>query len=219
MTTSDNARDYLKAIYAILLDRDSVPTTELAALLNVSPATCSNMLRRLKRQGLCDHTPYKGATLTEKGRKEALRLVRVHRLWELYLTRHMQIPWDQVHEIADQLEHATNEALADRISEILGHPTTDPHGDPIPSKEGVVREPPRDRLADMPPGQRGVVIQCMDEGAEILEYLRNVGIAPQVHFSIIAVDPFGGSFTLEVGGRTVRISQAVASTIMAQRSH
>src|ERR671920_2505879 len=136
---SSSVGDYLKAIWELAVDAGDVASTKgVAERLSISAASVSNMFARLQEMGLVEHERYRGATLTERGRREALRLVRRHRLIETFLLEHLGYPWQEVHDEAERLEHAVSDGFTGRLAELLGHPDHDPHGDPIPSAEGTL---------------------------------------------------------------------------------
>ena len=151
---SGPVEDYLKAIYDLERDTQPAATNDIAERLAISPASVSGMMRRLAEQGLITHEPYRGARLTDDGRRAALRTLRRHRILECYLTEVLGYPWDRVHDEAERLEHAASEELIERMADALGDPVHDPHGAPIPSREGVVEETPRRTLADVAAGER-----------------------------------------------------------------
>src|SRR3982751_3565127 len=175
---SGPVEDYLKAIYDLERGAQAATTNEIALRLDISPASVSGMVRRLAEQGLITHEPYRGARLTADGRRAALRTLRRHRLLECYLTEVLGYPWDRVHDEAEQLEHAASEELIERMADALGDPVQDPHGAPIPSREGVVEEAALCSLAEAPAGERFRVRQVMDDDAERLRYLAELGIPP-----------------------------------------
>ena len=145
---SGPVEDYLKAIYDLERDAQPATTNEIAERLAISPASVSGMVRRLAEQGLITHEPYRGVRLTQDGRRAALRTLRRHRILECYLTEVLGYPWDRVHDEAERLEHAASEELIERMADALGDPLHDPHGAPIPSREGVVEETTRRTIAD-----------------------------------------------------------------------
>lgn len=154
--------DYAKAIYSLEVRRgEAVGNSEIAARLGVSPASATTMIKRLNRLGLASHRSHRGVRLTERGRRVALEVLRHHRLIELYLFRVLDVPWDRVHEEAEVLEHAISEELEDLIAAKLGNPTRDPHGDPIPTREGEIEEGDTKALASLEPGQRGGLHPCI----------------------------------------------------------
>ena len=216
---SGPVEDYLKAIYD--LERGEPATTnDIALRLDISPASVSGMVRRLADQGLITHEPYRGVRLTEDGRRAALRTLRRHRILECYLTEVLGYPWDRVHDEAEQLEHAASEELIERMASALGDPTHDPHGAPIPSREGEVDETTLRTLADAAAGEQLRVRQVMDKDAERLRYLAELGIRPGALVRVLERAPFDGPITLGVGraggGVTRVIGPALAEQVLVE---
>ena len=225
MTTSPSAapaplsgpvEDYLKAIYDLERDEHPASTNDIAERLAISPASVSGMMRRLAEQGLITHEPYRGVRLTKDGRRAALRTLRRHRILECYLTEVLGYPWDRVHDEAEQLEHAASEELIERMAEALGNPLHDPHGAPIPSREGVVEETPRRALTDVAVGERARVRQVMDDDGERLRYLAELGIRPGSIIRLLDRAPFDGPITLWVGDGSGGVTRAVGPALAAQ---
>jgi DtxR family Mn-dependent transcriptional regulator len=199
-TISAAVQDYAKAIYALQQrDGGTVSTTALAERLEVTPASASGMVRRLGELGLVSHEPYRGVELTEEGARVALEVLRHHRLLELYLARSLGVPWDRVHEEAEVLEHVLSEDLEALIAAKLGHPTHDPHGDPIPSADLVVQERPTERLADQDPGAVGRFVRVSDADPAMLRYLAERGITPGERFEVVERQPFEGPLFVRFG--------------------
>src|SRR5688500_2192593 len=167
--------DYLKAIYEIELGGGAAATTDIAHRLAIAPGSVSAMVRRLADQGLLAHERYRGARLTEAGRRAALRTLRRHRVIEAYLARALGYPWDRVHEEAERLEHAASDELIDRMAAAIGEPTVDPHGAPIPTREGTVDERRHPSLAQLAVGARARIVQVSDDDADRLRYLGELG--------------------------------------------
>ena len=193
--------DYLKAIYELGREGpgEKLTTTALAERLGVSPATVTGTLKKLARLRLVVHKPYRGVELTDAGRKIALEVIRHHRLIELYLQQALGVPWDRVHEEAEKWEHVLSEELEDRIDALLGHPTQDPHGAPIPARDGTIAQPECVRLSELAPGQTAVIAEVSDHDPELLRYLGERGLYPNVSIELIAKEPFGGPLTVRVG--------------------
>jgi DtxR family transcriptional regulator, Mn-dependent transcriptional regulator len=174
---SSSVGDYIKAIWD-LGGVSSASTKDVAARLLVSPASVSNMFVCLQEMGLAEYERYRGATLTERGRSEALRLVRRHRLIETFLLEHLGYDWQEVHEEAERLEHAVSDAFTDRLAELLGHPDHDPHGDPIPSAEGILEADDSFPLSKAVEGQRLRISKVRDEDAAMLDYFGDRNLVP-----------------------------------------
>ena len=186
--------DYAKAIYA--LERRSeggaVTTTALAERLGVTAASASNMVKKLDGLGLVRHVPYRGVQLTPEGARVALEVIRHHRLLELYLAEKLGVPWDRVHDEAEVLEHVLSEELEELIAAKLGHPTHDPHGDPIPTAELVIDDVSHPTLQELEPGDTGIFVRVSDTDPSMLRYLADCGIRPGAAFEIVDKQPFDG---------------------------
>lgn len=192
--------DYLKAIYELERSGDAAATNDIAMRLRIAPPSASAMVRRLAEQGLLTHEPYRGARLTDAGRRAALGTIRRHRIIEAYLTRALGYPWDRVHEEAERLEHAASDELIDRMAAAIGEPVTDPHGAPIPTREGRVDERRYRALADLLEGERARVLRVSDDDARMLRYFAELDLRPGVEVVIEKRAPFGGPITVLVGG-------------------
>jgi DtxR family Mn-dependent transcriptional regulator len=212
--TSVSVQEYLQAIYRLQVGQSPVSTTELAATLDVAPASVTGMLRKLHRQGLVEHVPYQGVTLEPAGRREALRLLRIHRLWELFLTKVLGIAWDEVHQEANRLEHATSDRLADRLAEFLDQPQTDPHGQRIPSREGTLTFRECMPLSEASPGQTVTLVEVPDGNPEVLRYLGDLALYPGTELSLVAVAPFNGPMTLRVGNKEHVLGRELAGQLL-----
>jgi len=208
--------DYLKAIYDLERDDQPAATNDIAERLAISPASVSGMMRRLAEQGLITHEPYRGARLTADGRRAALRTLRRHRILECYLTEVLGYPWDRVHDEAERLEHAASEELIERMADALGDPVHDPHGAPIPSREGVVEETSRRTLSDVGAGENVRVRMVMDDDGERLRYLAELGIRPGSIIRLLDRAPFDGPITLWVGDGAGGVTRAVGPALAAQ---
>jgi DtxR family Mn-dependent transcriptional regulator len=197
---SEAIENYAKAIYALARRGDGTVTTNaLAERVGVSAGSVSSMVKRLAERGLAEHEPYRGVQLTAEGRRVALSVLRHHRLLELYLAEHLGVPWDRVHEEAEALEHVISEDLAARIAAKLGHPTHDPHGDPIPDAALVIDEGHTRSLAEMDIGERGRFVRVSDTEPEMLRYLDGRGIALGDELEVVAREPFDGPLTVRFG--------------------
>jgi DtxR family Mn-dependent transcriptional regulator len=206
--------DYLKTIYEIECRQGRVATTVLADCLSVTPASATGMVKRLANMRLVAYQPYQGVVLTEAGRKIALEVIRHHRLVELFLAEALGVPWDQVHAEAHKIEHVLSDDIAERIDAALGHPTTDPHGAPIPTRDGIIDQPDVMRLADLQPGQRAVVAEVYDHDAALLRYLGELGLYPQTELSVTKVAPFEGPLTVRVGNVEHALGHEVANQVL-----
>ncbi len=191
--------DYLKAIYELERSGNPAGTNEIAAALRIAPASASGMVRRLADQGLIAHERYRGARLTDDGRAAALRTIRRHRVIEAYLAQALNYPWDGVHDEAERLEHAASDELVNRMAAAIGEPATDPHGAPIPARDGSMDERRLDSLDDLPDGAQVTVQRVEDDDPDRLRYLGGLGIRPGARVQVFTRAPYGGPITLRVG--------------------
>jgi DtxR family Mn-dependent transcriptional regulator len=194
------AEDYLKSIYKLeSASGAAVNTSALAEALKVSAPSATNMLKKLADLRLVDYHPYRGATLTPAGEKIALEVLRHHRLLECYLKEALGYGWDTVHEEADRLEHLVSDELEERMDAALGHPTVDPHGDPIPTRAGDMAAPASRPLADLEAGEAGVIGRVSDGDPAKLRYLAELGLVPGASVAVLDVQPFNGPLRVRVG--------------------
>jgi DtxR family Mn-dependent transcriptional regulator len=210
---SPSIEDYVKAVYK--LGERGVPaitTTALAAALDVAPSSASGMVRKLDAVGLVQHARYGDVELTAAGRRLALDVVRRHRLIELYLVDALGYSWDEVHDEAEQLEHVVSEKLLDRIAEQLGDPAYDPHGDPIPTRDGTIQAPATVLLSSLPPGATGRFVRVSDADPDLLRHLHSLGIALGDRVEVVERQPFGGPLLVHVGAEPVPQSLAPGIT-------
>lgn len=199
---SPAVEDYSKAIYTLeARSQAPVSTNALAERLELTSGSVSGMLKKLDELGLIAHVPYRGVRLTAEGRKIALETIRHHRLLELYLAEALQMPWDRVHDEAEILEHVLSDELEDLIAAKLGHPTIDPHGDPIPSADLELDERPTRTLDSLAPGEQGTFVRVSDSDPEMLRYLASRGILPGGSVRVLERQPFDGPLLVSVDGR------------------
>ena len=210
-----SVEDYLKAIYRLSPHGRTASTSEIAQRLELSPASVSGMVKRLSEQGLLEHVPYKGVQLTADGRRAALRMLRRHRLIEAYLVAFLGYTWDTVHDEAERLEHAVSDTLVERMAAVLGNPTVDPHGDPIPTPDGDIDEPAGMPLSDVPAGSSAVIRQVEEGQPERLRYIASLGLRPGVRVSVVDRQPFQGPVTIEVAGETHVIGNELGRVVRA----
>jgi DtxR family Mn-dependent transcriptional regulator len=215
---STAVEDYAKAIYALQrrADGEPVTTNHLAARLGVTAASASSMVKKLAELDLVDHVPYRGVTLTPAGQRVALEVMRHHRLLELYLAEHLGVPWDQVHEEAEALEHHISEDLEARIAAKLGNPTHDPHGDPIPSAELEIDEGETRALESLAIGDRARFVRISDSDPEMLRYLERRGIRLGDEFELVERQPFDGPLTLRFGAGNEVIGGQLARSMRVE---
>lgn len=217
MDESTAVQDYLKAIYQLGGDRTPVPTSALSERLGVRPASVSSMLRRLHDAGLVRHVRYRGVKLTARGTRGAVEVIRHHRLLETYLERVVGMPWDKVHDEADALEHVISEELEARLDELLGHPTEDPHGHPIPTADLELRELDYPALGKCAAGDRCVVRLVNDDDPSLLRHLGELGMRPGVRVDVLEVVPFGGGVRARVDGAERVVGAEAADAVYVSR--
>jgi DtxR family Mn-dependent transcriptional regulator len=200
-------------------DNRPAATGELAAALGVSPGSVTSMLKTLAESGLATYTPYEGVRLTESGHALALRVLRRHRLIEQFLVTTLNLAWDEVHEEAENMEHAVSDFLVDRIDEFLGFPATDPHGDPIPRADGTIAPPEYARLVDCEVGFEFRLVRVMDQSPEFLRYLSEVGLPLGAEGTIVAHRHEAGTMTVRVGDHETTLARQAAEKLgVAPRS-
>ena len=209
-----SAENYLKAIYHLQRHHPKVKTKAIAEQLNVSQPSVSSMLQSLAASGLVEHQPYKGTSLTVAGTKEALMVIRKHRLIEMFLVETLGYAWDEVHEEAEQLEHSVSDLLAQRIDEFLGSPQFDPHGDPIPTADGQIFHRDAMPLSEARASQSVRVTRVLDQQPDVLRHLTKLGLTPQAEIVIVEVLPFDGQMTLQIGADEATVSRALASRLL-----
>jgi DtxR family Mn-dependent transcriptional regulator len=196
---SATMRDYLAEIYRLGQGGVWVSTTALAERLNVSGPAAVRMVRRLHQGGLVDHLPYRGVRLTRAGTKAALLGIRRHRLVERFLVEVLKFGWHEVHDEADELQKGITQILEDRIDELMGHPSSCPHGDPIPTRDGVMPELNDKPLMVVPPGAKGQISRVKTREPEKLQYLAEIGLTPGAPFELVNRSPFNGPLRLKIG--------------------
>lgn len=191
-------REYLAEIYRLQEDSETVSTTSLAERLNVSPPAVPRMLKRLKSAGLVKHIPYQGVALSERGRVEALRELRRHRLLEVFLVEVMGFQWDEAHDHSHALGVGLTDAVAERMAAMTDQPTRCPHGEPIPDPDGILPEVNDLCIVNLGVGQKGVISRVRTHDPERLRYLASLGIVPQTPFEIVGRAPFNGPMRLKL---------------------
>jgi DtxR family Mn-dependent transcriptional regulator len=209
--------DYLKTIYELEARNGAAGTNEIAAALRIAAPSVSGMIRRLSSQGLISHEPYKGVQLTREGRRAALKTIRRHRVIEAYLTQALGYPWDRVHDEAERLEHAASDELIDRMAAAIGEPETDPHGAPIPTREGTLgAEPSLSALAELADGSRARIARVGDEDGDRLRYLTTLGMQIGAEVELVSREPYDGPITVRVDGKRRVIGGELARQIFVE---
>jgi len=210
-TTSEE--NYLKAIFHLQEKEGTVTTNALAEKLQTKPASVTDMMKKLSAKKLLNYKPYYGFSLSTEGKKIALFIIRRHRLWEYFLSEKLKFDWNEVHALAEELEHVSSKQLIDRLDEYLGHPQFDPHGDPIPDHKGKMKTVNKVSLFDLPFNQTAEVLQVTNQSSDMLELLehKNINIGTKVevkkHFD------FDHSVELKIKSSTITISEQLAKNI------
>jgi DtxR family Mn-dependent transcriptional regulator len=212
---TERTQEYLEAIYKEQSKSPSVPTSQLAKDLGVSAPAVTDMLRHLERRGLIDYKPNEGVSLTDIGSSKAMEVIRRHRLWERFLTDVLGMTWDTVHDEACKLEHVASAEVTERLARILGDADTCPHGQPIPDKDGNIKEEETKPLADFTSSQRALIVAVDIEDAKTLEEIEKLGLKPKVAVTILDKKA-DGSLELKAGKKKLRLSSALAAVLLAK---
>lgn len=212
-------QDYLKALYKLEKSQSPVPTSALAETLEVSPSAVTAMSCKLHVASLVRYAAYHGMALTPTGRREALRVLRAHRLVEVMMVRWMGYGWEDVDDEADRLEHVLSDEFVDRLEVQLGYPRACPHGDSIPGRDGAVDEPPERALALMSPGEVATIYRVTSHHRELLAHMREMGMLPGARVEVVSVAPFGGPLAILVDGAPRSISPTVAQNVFVYAEH
>lgn len=207
--------NYLKAIYRLSSKTDKgVSTNSIAERMETKASSVTDMLKKLSDKKLINYKKYQGVTLTKKGKQVAVSIIRKHRLWEYFLVEHLNFNWDEVHPVAEELEHIKSDLLIERLDEFLNYPKYDPHGDPIPDKEGNFPIPSRIKLTEMEKGKKSVILGVMENAASFLQYLDKLGLNIGTEVKVVEKHDFDHSLDLLINNKqTVHISQDVAKNI------
>ncbi|MFV2006621.1 MAG: metal-dependent transcriptional regulator [Longimicrobiales bacterium] len=213
---SRSVEDYLKTVYGLTERGEPASTSALAEALDIQPASVTGMIKRLDESGFVEHVPYRGVRLTEKGSREALRIIRRHRVLETYLTDCLGYSWDDVHHEAERLEHAASDELIDRMAAALEDPSHDPHGAPIPTSGGEIEFTDFASLADAPEGVTLEIKAVQDEDSDRLRYMESLGLRPGVLVTIVSRAPFNGPMSVSVEGGAEATEETIAYDL-AQR--
>ena len=212
---TNTEENYLKAIYSLNTDRNDkeLGTNELAKHLSISPATVSSMLKKLKEKGFIYYEKYGAISLLEKGEREACAVIRKHRLWETFLVEKMGFTWDEIHEVAEQLEHVKSKKLVDQLDKLLGYPEYDPHGDPIPKANGVINGTHKTTLSQESTGKSLKVVGVKNDSPAFLQYMTQLGLVINSKVTIKSLHEFDGSLDVEIDGKPHMITRQVAENV------
>ncbi len=211
---SQAEENYIKAIYALdTKTNKGVSTNLIAEKMQTKASSVTDMLQKLSDKRLVIYKKYQGAQLSTKGKKIAASVVRKHRLWETFLVNKLNFSWDEVHDIAEQLEHVKSESLIDKLDEFLDYPRVDPHGDPIPDKNGELPSIEKIVLATLQVNESGICVGVLDSSSDFLQYLDKQNIALGQKITVISKESFDDSLTIKVGNRELSISQKIAHNL------
>ncbi|HRE40662.1 MAG TPA: metal-dependent transcriptional regulator [Ignavibacteria bacterium] len=213
MKNNSNFEDYLKNIYSIKISKGKVTTSELAERMGISSASVSEMISKLSKSGYVKYLPYKDFELTKKGDEIAINLIRKHRIWEVFLVEYLKYPWDKVHTEAEILEHTSSNELIERLEEFLHFPKTDPHGYPIPDRNGHIEKDKSVRLTELKPGDRALIIKVSDESSEVLGYLTKMNINLKDEIKILEKINFDNSIQIQNKKEKIFLSEKLSANI------
>jgi DtxR family Mn-dependent transcriptional regulator len=213
---SQSEEDYLKAVYHLQKENGSVSTNAIASYLDMKPSSVSDMLKKLAEKKYINYLKYKGSSLTNKGKLVALRIIRKHRLWETFLVEKLGFGWGQVHSIAEQLEHINSEELIDKLDEFLLFPKYDPHGDPIPEKNGKIESLNQKLLIELSESDKGVITGVKKGTPSLLNYLDNQKIKLGDTIEVIEVIEFDGSFTIKTNQKILTLSEKICQNLLLE---
>jgi DtxR family Mn-dependent transcriptional regulator len=216
--TNSSTEDYIKSIYRLEREDETVLTTSLAKHLGVGAGSVTDMIKKLSDRQLLHYEPYQGVKLTEDGKRLALKMVRRHRLWEMFLVTFLNYTWDEVHDEAERLEHVTSDELENRLDNALGFPKVDPHGDPIPTAEGVVNEISYSMLSNCSVDDEGIIVRVSDDSPEVLQLLAKLGLGLNTKIQLIHKVKFDGSVIIKIKNREIPLSPVMAKSIFIQVS-
>ena len=216
MRTSSE-EDYLKAIYALSTNDKGASTNALANHLNMKASSITDMLKKLSDKGWVNYEKYKGASLNVEGKIIALSIVRKHRLWETFLVNKLNFKWDEVHEIAEQLEHIKSNELVERLDDFLGNPKFDPHGDPIPNKDHEITDSrKRSYLSEVEINKEVIIIGVKDSSAQLLQYLEKENMILGKNITVLEIHDFDKSLRISINAKELNISERVAQNVLVQ---
>jgi DtxR family Mn-dependent transcriptional regulator len=212
MTQSEE--NYLKAVYHLAnSQKGKVNTNAIAEYMNTKPSSVTDMVKKLSEKGLLNYKRYQGVSLTAPGTKKALAVIRKHRLWETFLVDKLNFSWDEVHEVAEQLEHIESEKLIDQLDSFLGFPKADPHGDPIPDKNGELEEQQTRLLSLLPVNSSSICVGVRDTSVSFLNYLDKNKIALGDQIQVLEKEAFDDSIHVQIGNRKLHLSNSIASNL------
>ena len=213
---SQSEEDYLKALYHLEMDFDAVSTNSIADYLGMKPSSVTDMLKKLAEKKFIHYQKYKGTSLTKKGKLIALSIIRKHRLWETFLVDKLGFGWDQVHIIAEQLEHIKSEELIENLDNFLGNPKYDPHGDPIPNKDGEIEKMNQKLLVELKASQKGIITGVKKGTASLLNYLDKEKVKLGDSIKVIEILEFDGTYIVEINKRKLTFSEKICQNLLLE---
>ncbi|MEK9619568.1 MAG: metal-dependent transcriptional regulator [Flavobacteriales bacterium] len=213
---SQSEEDYLKALYHLEMDFNAVSTNSIADFLDMKPSSVTDMLKKLAEKKFINYQKYKGTSLTKKGKLIALSIIRKHRLWETFLVEKLGFGWDQVHTIAEQLEHIKSDELIENLDNFLGNPKYDPHGDPIPSKDGNIEKMNQKLLVELKPSQKGIITGVKKGTASLLNYLDKEKVKLGDSIRVIEILEFDGTYIVEINERKLTFSEKICQNLLLE---
>ncbi|MFL2578751.1 MAG: metal-dependent transcriptional regulator [Parvicellaceae bacterium] len=213
---SQSEEDYLKALYHLEMEFDSVSTNSIADYLDMKPSSVTDMLKKLAEKKFINYQKYKGTSLTKKGKLIALSIIRKHRLWETFLVDKLGFGWDQVHIIAEQLEHIKSEELIENLDNFLGNPKYDPHGDPIPNKDGEIEKMNQKLLVELKASQKGIITGVKKGTASLLNYLDKEKVKLGDSIKVIEILEFDGTYIVEINKRKLTFSEKICQNLLLE---
>jgi DtxR family Mn-dependent transcriptional regulator len=216
---SQSEENYIKAIYHLdAVSEKGISTNAIAKKIVTKASSVTDMIKKLSDKKVVIYKKYQGVTLTEFGKKTAANIIRKHRLWEVFLVENLNFSWDEVHEVAEQLEHIKSPKLIDELDAFLGHPKRDPHGDPIPDKDGNLQQIEKSLLSTLNKGEQGVCVGVDDSSSEFLRFLDKQGVKLGQNIEVLDKESFDGSFQINIEKKEITISNKVASNIYIQKN-
>lgn len=217
MTFSEE--NYLKIIYHLSYEENTeVTTNAIAEAMQTKASSVTDMLKKLHEKGWVTHKKYQGVSLTDEGRRNALLVIRKHRLWEVFLVEKLHFSWDEIHEVAEQLEHIQSDKLVEELDKFLLYPEKDPHGDPIPDREGNMPIMKNELLSLLKKGEKGQCVGVKNTSKEFLQYLNKMEISIGKKISVIDIQPFDNSIEIQLDNKTIYISSIVAGNIYVKKN-
>lgn len=216
---TQSEENYLKAIFHLTTaDKSGITTNSIAEKLDTKPSSVTDMIQKLSDKKVVIYKKYYGVELTDEGRKIAANIVRKHRLWEVFLVDKLDFSWDEVHDVAEQLEHIKSSKLIQQLDQFLGFPTQDPHGDPIPDKDGNLKSIEKSLLSTLDKNESGICVGVDDSSSEFLQFLDKRGITLGKYIKVVDKEDFDDSLSIEIENKKISISKKIANNLYIQKS-